>query len=306
MEAWSALVDGEVSGGAAGAALDAASAAWRDGTTLRETWRTYHLIGDVLRSEDLAHRADADGAFLARLRESLATEPAVLAPGRASVDAVSQAGGLQRLLWRGRLPRAALAVAGVAAVAGLSSLLWLAAPPHGVQMAVAPAGSADLGDPRFQVVDGGLIRGARLEGYLRGQLEARALRDGSGTRVARAASSAMHGATPAALEAEGWSLSQVPPGFRFMGFVRRDAPAGGGGSPADGRPLQAVFSDGQRQVSVFLEPLVEGQPRRPVLMQAGSTHTLVRPHRERWWVTVMGDVPPETLQEFMGALEPRR
>jgi len=38
------------------------------------------------------------------------------------------------------------------------------------------------------------------------------------------------------------------------------------------------------------------------LTQMGATHTLMKPHGERWWVTVMGDVPPATLKQFHAAL----
>jgi sigma-E factor negative regulatory protein RseA len=60
-----------------------ASAAWRDEAEARATWHCYQLIGDVLRSEDLARPAAPDSAFLARLRQRLADEPVVLAPAAA-------------------------------------------------------------------------------------------------------------------------------------------------------------------------------------------------------------------------------
>ena len=71
LEALSALVDGE---------LDAAAAAqacawWRSDQIARSTWHTYQLIGDVLRSEDLASYAARDAAFLNRLRARIVAEP---------------------------------------------------------------------------------------------------------------------------------------------------------------------------------------------------------------------------------------
>lgn len=76
--AWlSALVDGHADG------LDQACSRWRDDAGLRRDWHAYHLIGDVLRSEDLAARPGHDAAFLAGLRERLAQEPVVLAPAPA-------------------------------------------------------------------------------------------------------------------------------------------------------------------------------------------------------------------------------
>ncbi len=41
----------------------------------RETWQLYQLVGDVLRSPELARQTHDDGAFLARLRQGLAQEP---------------------------------------------------------------------------------------------------------------------------------------------------------------------------------------------------------------------------------------
>lgn len=74
-EALSALVDGEAD--AAGAA-DGVSR-WRDDDDAKTSWHVYQLIGDVLRSDDLAagHR---DRVFMQRLHARLIQEPTVLAP----------------------------------------------------------------------------------------------------------------------------------------------------------------------------------------------------------------------------------
>ena len=66
--------------------------------------------------------------------------------------------------------------------------------------------------------------------------------------------------------------------------------------------LQAIFSDGLTYVSVFIEPY---RPRSATsarcCTQLGATQTLMRRHGD-WWVTVVGDVPPATLQQFAPAL----
>ncbi|MBU6260953.1 MAG: sigma-E factor negative regulatory protein, partial [Burkholderiales bacterium] len=72
----SALVDGEAD------ALDPVCAVWRDSAEARGAWHAYHLIGDVMRSDDLAADPARDARFLAGLRERLAGEPVVLAPPR--------------------------------------------------------------------------------------------------------------------------------------------------------------------------------------------------------------------------------
>lgn len=58
---------------------------WRQDEDNRAQWHTYHLIGDVLRSEDLAQRSASDAEFLRAVRERLAREPIVLAPSPAQV-----------------------------------------------------------------------------------------------------------------------------------------------------------------------------------------------------------------------------
>lgn len=74
----SALTDGESTGAEAARTCQR----WHHDEQLRSDWHTYHLIGDVLRSDDLARHGSDDERFLQRLRERLAQEPAVLAPRR--------------------------------------------------------------------------------------------------------------------------------------------------------------------------------------------------------------------------------
>ncbi|MBI5925732.1 MAG: sigma-E factor negative regulatory protein [Aquabacterium sp.] len=77
-EALSALADGE----AQSQEVARACAAWREQPDARAAWQAYQVIGDVMRSDDLAHGASGD-AFLAKFRERLAQEPVVLAPSAA-------------------------------------------------------------------------------------------------------------------------------------------------------------------------------------------------------------------------------
>src|SRR6201996_9215738 len=72
----SALADGDATDSEAARAFQA----WRDEPDARASWHTYQLIGDVLRSDDLAAEPAADEAFLVALRARLAAEPVVLAP----------------------------------------------------------------------------------------------------------------------------------------------------------------------------------------------------------------------------------
>ena len=72
----SALTDGE----ADAAELARGCQLWAAEVSARECWHDYHLIGDVLRSQDLASRPPHDQAFIRRLSARLDVEPAVLSP----------------------------------------------------------------------------------------------------------------------------------------------------------------------------------------------------------------------------------
>ena len=120
----SALADGEASEAEGADAF----LSWREDAQTRATWHCYHLIGDVLRSEDLAAPAASQQRMLAALRERLAAEPVVLAPPAASgaraaapageraapAAANASAGGWLRAHWQAPVAMAAgfLAVIG--------------------------------------------------------------------------------------------------------------------------------------------------------------------------------------------------
>jgi sigma-E factor negative regulatory protein RseA len=78
-------------------------------------WHTYHLIGDVLRSSDLASNKDHDQRLLERVQQSLDTEPVVLAPAAAAATVASSTRStpIRRRLWAS----SAAVVAGFAMVA---------------------------------------------------------------------------------------------------------------------------------------------------------------------------------------------
>jgi len=76
VEALSALMDGE----ATETGPTRTCHHWRHDERLRRDWHAYHVIGDVLRSEELADHAAADERFLQSLRARLAQEPVVMAP----------------------------------------------------------------------------------------------------------------------------------------------------------------------------------------------------------------------------------
>lgn len=85
-EALSAMADNE----ATEREINRACEAWREQPSARERWNSYHLIGDVMRSEGLARSASSDADFLAGIRGRLAQEPVVLAPAALTVPAAAQ------------------------------------------------------------------------------------------------------------------------------------------------------------------------------------------------------------------------
>mgnify|MGYP002737947967 CR=1 FL=1 len=80
----SCLVDGELDAAELNAALGEATFAQAS-----DCWRTYHMIGDALRSRDLAP-GRCDEQWLAQLRQRLQAEPVVL-PTSAVVDSSTSA-----------------------------------------------------------------------------------------------------------------------------------------------------------------------------------------------------------------------
>lgn len=104
------------------------------------------------------------------------------------------------------------------------------------------------------------------------------------------------------LEAEGWSLKSSVPGFHMVSCVKRPLDAVAEGSAAE-QALQTVFSDGLTHVSVFIERF-DTQRHRPMRTVLGATNTSMSRLGD-WWITVVGDVPMATVQQFETMLQRR-
>ena len=176
-EELSALVDGELHAGA----VAGACGRWRNDAVARSTWYAYQLIGDVLRSEDLASDPGRDVAFLSALRGRLGSEPVVLAPEPAV--AAPTARPRSEAVWRRRWSWAApsAVAAGFVAVAGVLVVTRSPAPPSAPIVAGVGAASEmprAVAVPRAAVVNsltsaepsrvatGQMIRDAGLDHYL--------------------------------------------------------------------------------------------------------------------------------------------
>lgn len=110
----------------------------------------------------------------------------------------------------------------------------------------------------------------------------------------------------AQLEAEGWSLTRPLPGFTQSSCVRRPLEARpDGAAQAPEHMVQAVFSDGLAQVSLFIERFDPARHRKEIQATLGATSTVMQ-RRGDHWLTAMGDVPPGTLRQLLDSLERRR
>ena len=110
------------------------------------------------------------------------------------------------------------------------------------------------------------------------------------------------GHAPTRADSEGWTLASPVPGFR-----PRQCYQHGGASNASGAGgvVQWIFSDGLATVSLFLEPYDARRHTRDDLLAMGATHSLMLrlpAPASGWWLTAVGEVPPQTLQAFAQAL----
>jgi sigma-E factor negative regulatory protein RseA len=139
----------------------------------RAAWSEYHLIGDALRSDDLAVSPATSSAFMASFSQRFEAEVHMLAPAALSVlaSAKSRSGMLRRRV-----------VPAFAVAAAAATLTWIVVPQlqgvdsrGGAQIAsVAPADSMQrvamasipAATARPAIVEANIIRDANLDQYL--------------------------------------------------------------------------------------------------------------------------------------------
>lgn len=125
------------------ASWEASVSAWVDGQSEmraeeldtpygRQVWDTYHLIGDVLRNEDLAIKPS--DLFYARLSRAIDDEPPIVAPAPLRKRSMVRAG-----------------LSGLAVAAAVATVVWVALPYMTDTGSVsAPAVLASADDPGLQ------------------------------------------------------------------------------------------------------------------------------------------------------------
>jgi len=105
--------------------------------------------------------------------------------------------------------------------------------------------------------------------------------------------------------AEGWVLKTSVPGFKSMSCFKRP-----GAHAATEGLVQWIFSDGLASVSLFVETFDRQRHSQEGVMALGATQTLTRRLTDKgggeWWLTIVGEVPLQTLQAFALGLERRK
>ncbi len=96
---------------------------------------------------------------------------------------------------------------------------------------------------------------------------------------------------------EGWNMKAPVPGFQSMNCYKRPVQ-----TPGQSAMMQWIFSDGLASVSLFVEPYDKQRHGQEMLLSMGATQTLTHRYND-WWVTVVGEVPPQTLKSFAQNLE---
>lgn len=103
--------------------------------------------------------------------------------------------------------------------------------------------------------------------------------------------------------AEGWILRQPVAGFVAVSCHRRSV------SPLESASsvLQCLYSDGLASVSLFFESFdSQRHPAEPQVSSMGATQLLAQRLPPDTWLTVVGEVPLQTLRLFAGQLERAR
>lgn len=105
-------------------------------------------------------------------------------------------------------------------------------------------------------------------------------------------------------EQQGWRLRQAVPGFRSMQCYQHQQ------AKPDARvgPLQWIFSDGLASVSLFIETFDPARHHNALAQETfalGATRMLTR-RVGAWWLTVVGEVPVQTLELFAAGLERKK
>jgi sigma-E factor negative regulatory protein RseB len=149
-------------------------------------------------------------------------------------------------------------------------------------------------DEKNELIEQFAFTQLKIGGHIgRDQLKAHYLRESRAWRIEDS------GATRANLAEVGWAIRSRPAGFRTVAELIRTM----GGTEGVGH---IVLSDGLAAISVFIEPATNKQPApQPGLMRQGAINMYMRPVG-RYWVTVVGEAPAESVKYIANAVEYRK
>lgn len=99
-------------------------------------------------------------------------------------------------------------------------------------------------------------------------------------------------------ETLGWRMKAAVPGFQSMSTYSRTDRSGK-------LSHQWIFSDGLASVSLFLETFDPARHTNEKIAADGAMHSVSRKIGD-FWVTALGEVPPETLSLFIQSLDRSR
>ncbi|AMM25541.1 MucB/RseB C-terminal domain-containing protein [Variovorax sp. PAMC 28711] len=146
-------------------------------------------------------------------------------------------------------------------------------------------------DGEGRVVEQSAFSELQLDAPVKVQALSQMMADTTGYRIEK---SELDRTTP---QAEGWTLKNPVDGFKPASCYRRTLGGAGSGEHA----MQWTFTDGLATVSLFVEPYDAQRQPKEVLLALGATHTMTRrlvdPSGD-WWLTAVGEVPPQTLEAF--------
>jgi sigma-E factor negative regulatory protein RseB len=107
-----------------------------------------------------------------------------------------------------------------------------------------------------------------------------------------------HKPVPTTALGQGWQLKTPVPGFAPVSCHVSEEATQGRPNP----PMQWVFSDGLASVSVFAEPFDAKRHGSEGAAVVGATHSQSRRLGD-FWLTVVGEVPPQALKQFVQQIE---
>jgi len=152
-------------------------------------------------------------------------------------------------------------------------------------------------DGEDRVIEQSAFSELQLDAPVKAQVLAQMMSSTAGYKVEK---SELERTTPVK---EGWALRAPIAGFKPVSCYKRAMGSISGGG--QGRTVQWIFSDGLATVSLFLEPYDAQRQPREALLALGATYTLSRrlPDKDGdWWLTAVGEVPPQTLDAFAQSL----